>query len=214
MVYLHILAGTLALAAGVAAFWVRKGGWLHRRSGLLFVQTMLLMALTGAGMAWFKGKPVSVLGGLVTSYFVLSAWLTVRRETSRTRRWQALSLLTGLFIGAGALLIWQSALSKGNAAPEFLVFGAITLAAAVLDLRLFFGTKLSAAHRLARHLWRMGFALLLATVSLFLGQAQIFPEAVRRMELLILPVIAVVLVIAFWLGKVLIVARRRQAVRG
>jgi hypothetical protein len=213
MVYLHILAGCLALAAGAAALWARKGGWLHRRGGMLFVLTMLLMALTGAGMAWFKAKPTSVLGGLVTAYFVLSAWLTVRRETSHSRRWQALSMLAGLLIGSGALLFWLDAMAQERARPEFLVFGVITLAAGLLDLRLYFGSPLSAAHRLARHLWRMGFALLLATISLFLGQTQVFPEPLRRMELLVLPVLAVVLITAFWLIRVLMVGRHKRAAR-
>lgn len=208
MVYLHILAGSLALASGVAALWVRKGGRLHRTSGMMFVQAMLIMALSGAAIAWFKAKPVSVLGGLTTAYFVLSAWLTVRRETPRSRQWQAFSMLAGLVIGGGALLVWLAVQAPGNGRPAFLVFGAITLAAAMLDLRLFLAGALSPAHRLARHLWRMCCALLLATVSLFLGQAQLFPKVLRQTELLILPGVAVVLVSVYWLIKVFAIGRR------
>jgi uncharacterized membrane protein len=37
MTYIHIIAGLLAICAGALALSVRKGGWLHRRSGTVFV---------------------------------------------------------------------------------------------------------------------------------------------------------------------------------
>jgi uncharacterized membrane protein len=45
---LHIVAGVLALALGALALSVRKGGIVHRRSGLLFVCAMLVMGSTAA----------------------------------------------------------------------------------------------------------------------------------------------------------------------
>ena len=40
---IHILAGGLALVFGYVALYSRKGGTLHRRSGMLFVYAMSIM---------------------------------------------------------------------------------------------------------------------------------------------------------------------------
>jgi len=45
---IHIVAGGLAIVLGAVALSVKKGGTIHRRSGLLFVYAMLVM---GTSMA-------------------------------------------------------------------------------------------------------------------------------------------------------------------
>lgn len=60
----HIAAGGVALAAGALALTVRKGGRIHRRSGLWFVATMLVMGLTGAAIAAAHASAALVLAGL------------------------------------------------------------------------------------------------------------------------------------------------------
>ena len=40
---IHVAAGGLALVLGAVALLVKKGGTIHRRSGLLFVYAMLVM---------------------------------------------------------------------------------------------------------------------------------------------------------------------------
>jgi len=65
------------------------------------------------------------------------------------------------------------------------------------------------AQRVARHLWRMGFALFIAAGSFFLGsasktglRAQLFTPAIRRTHLPEVPVILVILLTIFWLCRV------------
>jgi uncharacterized membrane protein len=43
---IHIGAGGLAIVLGAVALSVKKGGTIHRRSGLLFVYAMLVMGIT------------------------------------------------------------------------------------------------------------------------------------------------------------------------
>jgi uncharacterized membrane protein len=47
---IHIGAGGLAIVLGAVALSTKKGGTLHRRSGLLFVYAMLVMA--SAPLSW------------------------------------------------------------------------------------------------------------------------------------------------------------------
>ena len=54
---IHIAAGGLAIVLGAAALSVKKGGGIHRRSGLLFVGAMLVMGFT----AWMLGLRKSAI---------------------------------------------------------------------------------------------------------------------------------------------------------
>ena len=69
---------------------------------------------------------------------------------------------------------------------------------------------LQGAKRLARHLWRMCFALFIAALSIFIGQADVIPEQFRNRGFLALPVLAVLVTMLYWLWRV----RRKRAIRG
>jgi uncharacterized membrane protein len=45
---IHVAAGGLAMVLGAAALVARKGGTLHRRSGLLFVYLMLVLGASAS----------------------------------------------------------------------------------------------------------------------------------------------------------------------
>ncbi len=58
---IHVAAGGLALVLGAVALLVKKGGTIHRRSGLLFVCAMLVMGTTASILG-------NAGGGLMTVY--------------------------------------------------------------------------------------------------------------------------------------------------
>src|SRR5947207_11824671 len=84
---IHIAAGGLAIVLGAVALLVKKGGTIHRRSGLLFVCAMLVLGTTAA-LLGFRKSPTdgNVFGGLMTVYFVVTALMTVRPVSPWTRR--------------------------------------------------------------------------------------------------------------------------------
>jgi len=53
----------------------------------------------------------------------------------------------------------------------------------------------------------MCFALWIATTSFFLGQAKVFPEPIRIMPLLAIPVLLVLLLMFYWLVRALVMKR-------
>src|SRR5438477_9095329 len=99
---IHIAAGGLAIVLGAVALLVKKGGTIHRRSGLLFVCAMLVLGTTAALLA-FRKSPTdgNVFGGLMTVYFVVTALTTVRPVSSWTRR----SHVAALIVAVGLALI-------------------------------------------------------------------------------------------------------------
>lgn len=92
----------------------------------------------------------------------------------------------------------------------FVMFGVAGLLASVGDVRMLRTGPLRGAFRLARHLWRMCFALFIAAISFFIGQAQVFPEPIRNRALLALPVLAVLVTMFYWLWRV----RVKRSLRG
>ncbi|TVS16003.1 MAG: hypothetical protein EA417_11575 [Gammaproteobacteria bacterium] len=211
----HIVAAVLALMAGGVALSVQKGGALHRGSGLVFVVTMVIMAATGAALAAFIPERLSVVAGGLTLYLVVTSLLTVRPPPleDRSIHWLALAVgvgvaLLGVTFGIEALVREEGQLD-GFPAPLYFIFASVSAFGALADLRMLRSRPLSGHRRIARHLWRMCLALFIATASFFLGQAQVFPEALRHFALLSVPVAAVLLIMGYWLVRVLWLEPRR-----
>ncbi len=215
---LHIIAGLLAIAAGAIALCATKGSTLHRRSGTVFVVAMLCMSASGAFMAAMKPDRGTALGGVLTFYLVSTAWLAVRRTVAQARGLQTGLMLVALFVGAChsafAFAALHSADGRLDGLPPqpFFLFGAVGLLAALGDARMLHAGKIDGARRLARHLWRMGFAMFIATMSFFIGQPKVFPEALRHaFGLRAMPVLLVIAVTLYWFVRVL---RQRRQDRG
>lgn len=210
MVVFHVFVGLLSLLAGAVALVVAKGGHWHRRSGTAFVFAMLAMSASGALIAaWIKPNIGSMAMGMLTFYLVATGWLAVRAPLPDVRAWLVGAMLAAFGLGLFLLRLGVEAGQHADGRVDLLppqpmfLFGAIGLLAAVLDARLLWSGGIAGKHRLARHLWRMGMAMFIATSSFFLGQARQFPVEVRKSGLLVVPVLLVVAVILYWLVRVL-----------
>jgi uncharacterized membrane protein len=219
LLIVHICGGLTAILSGSAALVARKGCPLHRRSGDVFVISMLSMAASGGYLALTKSELLNVVAAVFTLYLVATAWLTARRTEKEIGLAELGLLLMALAAGTGSLILgWQEANgatgSRGSAAP-FFVFGAVAWLSAAGDVRMVIRGGVSGAQRLARHLWRMCVAMFIAAASFFLGmsgdpalrrsglRARLFPETVRRTHLPEVPVLIIVILTIFWLCRVL-----------
>ena len=215
----HICAGAVALLSGAVAVSLRKGSRRHGLAGTLFSVAMLSMSASGAYMAAVApdGKVVNVLMGTLTFYLVATAWSTARRRNGETGLldWGGLLAAAGI---AAALAVhgldaaYSETGSKGGApAAVYFVFGTVALLASLLDLRMIVRGGVFGAGRIARHLWRMCAGLFIAVTSLFLGQPQVFPVGLRNSGLLAVPSLLVVIVLIFWLVRVLFRSAYKRA---
>lgn len=208
LMFLHITAGGFGLAAGAAALAVRKGAWVHRTAGNVFFVAMLLMAASGLALAHLTpAAPVfnSIIGTL-TLYLVATSWATVVRKAGETGAFEIVALVAALAAGATGVAFGldAAAQSQGDAAAFYFVFGGIALLAAAADASVIARGGVSGAQRIARHLWRMCFALLIGSIAFFIGQgAKVFPAWLRETQLLAAPVILVAVLMVFWLVRVL-----------
>jgi len=200
---IHVVAGGLALVLGALALLVKKGGTVHRRSGLLFVYAMLVMGIS----ATILGN----IGGLMAVYFVVTALTTVRPVSPWTRRINvaALALAVGLALLdiVGGVKAFNSPRGILNGVPfQMLFFIAIVMIlAAIGDVRIMqFGVP-RGGPRLARHLWRMCFALFIAAGSFFSIRervAKILPEPFTTGPMRTLPILLIFGAMFYWLWRV------------
>jgi hypothetical protein len=217
MTYLpHVLAGGVALVAGFVALYATKGATLHRRSGVVFVYAMLVMALSGAVIAAIGRTEGSVIAGVMTSYFVITGMITVRRPAWWSARLDVGLAVVALGVGLTSLtlgfLTAASPTGTRDGLPPFLffMFGTVGLLAGLGDARRLRSGSVRGTARLVRHLWRMCWALWIAAASFFLGQADEIPESLRIMPLLAIPVVIPLLAMLYWLWRV----RVRRTFRG
>lgn len=210
MKWIHIIAGLLSLLAGATALYSAKGSGLHRKSGMVFVIAMIVMTSSAVLIAAFLSpNRVNVVAGTLTFYLVCTGLLTVKRTVEQIR-----IPSTGFMLLAFAISIYAFSLGiegMGNTrnivdkvpAQALFMFGTVGLLGALLDARMLLAGSIQGPHRLARHLWRMSFAMWLATMSFFLGQAKFFPEPIRKSGLLVIPVLVVLAMMLYWLVRVL-----------
>jgi hypothetical protein len=218
----HIVAGSLGLIAGYVALYSAKGKAVHRRAGMAFVYAMLTMCAAGLTIAVVRGvaPAVNVPAALLTASFVATALTAVRPPSAVTRAVERAATLASLGVAVASLTFASQALANGGTrdgmpAFPFLLFGVASALAVAGDARMMREGTLRGARRLARHLWRMSFALLVAALSFFIGQAKVIPKPIRILPLLGLPVLAVLVTMLWWLWRVRLapVRRRRQAAR-
>jgi hypothetical protein len=213
----HILAGGFGLMFGYVALYSAKGAALHRKSGMLFVYAMLILCVAGSVMAigLNKAPGINLPAAFLTTYLVITSLATVRPPATGWRGLHIVAMLVALAIGLVDLAFGFEAVAnggnrKGIPAFPFFLFGVVGLLASAGDLRVLRSGALQGVPRLTRHLWRMSFALFIAALSFFIGQAKVIPKPIRIPGLLALPVLAVLVTMLYWLWRV----RVRRSVRG
>ena len=205
----HIAAGGLGIISGFVALYAAKGATLHRKSGVVFVYTMLTMCTLGGVMAAVlsAAPAANIPAALLTAYLVITALTTVRPPFPGERWFSIGAMLVVLAVGLIAFKFGFEAIAnggtrKGMPAFPFFMFGIVGTLAGLSDLRIIRGDRPRGASRLARHLWRMCFALFIAAMSFFIGQADVIPKPLRIYPLLALPGLAVLVTMLYWLRRV------------
>jgi len=220
MLYSHIGGAVVGLVSGGAALAVRKGQRAHRLAGHLFFIAMLAMSGIGALVAPFltEGQAPNTLMGAFTFYLVSTGWAAVHRRPGETGRFEiGAAAFAGLLAAGGVAYAWVN--SHGPhplPAPEGTVidvFALLVSLAAVLDIQALRAGGLAGAARVARHLWRMTLALLIAALS-FAGQPKAIPPFLRGSPLVMLPAAMVFVALIYWLVRIrMLPALRRRAAR-
>jgi hypothetical protein len=208
LLFLHIIAGTLGMLSGFVAVFLRKGSGQHGRAGNVFVIAMLCLSASGVYLAIMKSQPGNILGGTLTFYLVATAWMTARRRDGQTAILDWGALLVVLAVTACQLTFGleaarsQTGLKYGYPPGPYFFMGSVAVLATVGDVRMLVRRGISGTQRIARHLWRMCFALFIAAASIFLARQQIFPAFLRKTGVLFLLSVLPLILMIFWMFRV------------
>jgi hypothetical protein len=205
---IHIVAGGVTLMAGATALAGRKGSPLHARPGTWFFASMLAMAGTGSVIAVSMPERGTATVGVLTCYLVATSWISARRRDGVAGPSEVAGLLVALACAVSFLTIGLLGLREPDGKLDKLPavvhfpFAALAFLAAALDLNFLLRREISGVQRIARHLWRMSTALLIAAFSFFLGQQRNLPEFIQGSDLLYVPPLAVLATMIFWIFRV------------
>jgi hypothetical protein len=211
----HMGAGSLGIISGAAAVSVAKGERAHRIFGTVFFVSMLIMSGPGAYLAVFGSQPsagaappqASVAVGVLTFYLVATAWLTARRREMGAGIFERGAFVVAPGACAALLIFGIAAQIRHSLAIPYFVFAAFAALLAALDLKVIVQGGISGSQRIARHLWRMGFALFFATSFFFVGQQKVMPVWMRGAPLLFVLGFAPLALLIFWLLRVRLAAK-------
>jgi hypothetical protein len=204
----HICCGVLGCLSGAAALVLRKGSPAHVWAGRIFVAAMLIMASAGVCLAIAKSRPGDVLGGALTLYLVATSWAIARRRNGRPGvfDWCALAAAIALVVftvtWAVEAATSPTGMKNGYTPGPFVFLGSVCLVAIIGDIRMLARGGVSGVRRIARHLWRMCFALFIASASIFLARQRLFPRFMRASGALYVLSFLPLALMLFWLLRV------------
>jgi len=216
LLLLHITAGTLGVLSGFVAVFLRKGSRRHGLAGNVFVTSMLGLSASGVYLALMKSQPGNVLGGALTFYLVATAWMAARRRDGEPGLVDWGALLVASAVGAVNLTygveaaMSQTGLKYDYPPGPYFFLGSVALIAAAGDIRMLVRGGISGTQRIARHLWRMCFALFVASASVFLARQHLFPTLLRKTGVLFFLTFLPLILMIFWLIRVSFTNRRAR----
>jgi hypothetical protein len=217
LLFLHIGGGVVGIGSGFGALVLRKGGRAHIIAGRAFVVAMLIMAAIGAVVSPLLPQNANDVPALFTLYLVATGWRSVQDRSGQVGAFEIGALVFALItVAVGMSLAVDAAMSPmavldGEPGSAYLIYAAFPALAACLDIGAILRGRLSRPHRIARHVWRMSFALFIAAGSLFLGQPKVFPQALRGSPLMLVPELTILALMLFWLARVLLAGAARKA---
>ena len=200
LMFIHAPAGLTALLSGVGALMTVKGSTQHRLLGKIFGVSMLLMCASAVYIAYLNKTMDSLFVGLMTFYLVATAWDTAASKEKMIGIFHYAALVYALLVGISALLI---ELQKADPdAPSLYGVVIVSILVIIGDVRMIVQRGIVGAQRLARHLWRMCLALLLAVIS-FAFQVQKNYPLISQEAALLIPGALVLVTMLYWLFRVL-----------
>ncbi|MBP6014195.1 MAG: hypothetical protein KBA31_18345 [Alphaproteobacteria bacterium] len=199
LIFFHVAGGAFALVAGGVAMLVRKGEAVHRFAGNVFFIAMLVMTTGGFAVAVLRDQPYNITASTLTFYLILTSWVAATRKDGEIGWFETVALIGGVAVAASAA---RFASLGGDLVEVHYLFGSFAAIGVLADLSVVMRGGVSGRQRIARHVWRMALALLIATTAYFVGQPKFVPEILRETRLNLVPVFAVLTLLLFWLVRV------------
>lgn len=76
--WIHIVAGALALVCGMLAMLVKKGGRVHKKSGMIYFTAMVIIFLTALPMSYYKSNWFLLMISVFSVYMTFTGYRGIR----------------------------------------------------------------------------------------------------------------------------------------
>lgn len=197
LVLIHAILGGIGLLAGTISIVSKKGGFLHRKSGIVFVFTMLISTIVSMIVAVQPNHMSTFLlsVGILTIYFVLGGYLALRYKKKYVNLLADRCLALAMLIIGIAMMSHPLFLNQLNIV--MIVFGALGTVFAVRDFMHFSKHEELHKHWLTLHIGKITGGYISAFTA-FIVVNQLIPGIVGW----ILPGAIGGVFIAFSIGKV------------
>jgi uncharacterized membrane protein len=94
---IHVLAGSTALLFGITALFTKKGGYLHKKAGNIFLILLFLVVLTGLiGVFVFKRNGFLLIITLLSAYQGFSGYRVLQVKNNRVKLTDVIASLVTL----------------------------------------------------------------------------------------------------------------------
>lgn len=206
---LHFWVGTAAVMSGFAALFFQKGSRLHRANGTVFLLTMIFLSLSGFYLSVTRSVIFTIFLSVLAFYFVTTGWVSAKRNDGEIGWFEKLACLSIILFALIAIVLGYkgatgaTVLTKDVPAGAYFILAGLAVLSGGLDLNLIRRSGLLGKHRIARHLWRMCFSMFITVTIFFLGNNHVLPEVLRKPVVLMAPIVAVLLLMVFWIVRVL-----------
>lgn len=205
----HLIAGAISVVAGFLSMLFRKGSRLHRIAGKTFFYTMLILCFSGFYLSTTRSLQFTFFLAFFSTYLLLTGWYAISRKSATATVFDRLGFFSISAAGLLALVIasigWLFELKHPSTEPPYPAYLVFLVFAGILaygDYKLIKQAGISGINRLARHLWRMSFSMLIATTIFFQGNSHVLPEILRNEIVLTSPIVLVIGFMVFWLLRV------------
>lgn len=179
LLFLHIIAGTIALVSGGISFSVRKGKGWHTRSGSFFYFAMLAVGATALIMCLLKFNPFLFIVGLFSLYMTITGFRSSKLRnqkpgiTAQAFDWLVWALC---LIGLAIFLFLSRQTTASGLAPVLWAFSLILAFMLFSDFKAFQSPEgLNKGKVLKKHISRMGGAYIAAFTAFLVTNIQTEP---------------------------------------
>ncbi len=129
----HVLCGTMSLLTGIIAMSSKKGGRVHKKSGLIYFYVMLLTGFTALPIAYYKDNVFLLLIAIFSLYLVSTGYRMTRRKKGN-HHWIDIAISLTMAIASIYMISTKNII--------VVVFGSIGLLNSYVDIKgMFFPAK-------------------------------------------------------------------------
>lgn len=175
MLWVHIMAGTLALVGGLVAIMTRKGARIHRRSGIVYVQCMMMVGVTALVMSIIRPNPFLFAVAIFSAAMALSGWVPARGDNIQVSKIIGIASIVAAIL-LGAVGMWW-VIAGDLFGITAIVFGLISARFGWQDV--WRTTERNRQQRIITHVSAMGGAFIATVSAISAVNLDMLPPLVR-----------------------------------